>query len=73
MVKLIIKWRSRFNDYHVALNGNDAVWDCGKSPHGAVKEWVRTHGKNHGIDPENCISPAIFPDVDRKIMIAFIG
>ncbi|RTL07728.1 hypothetical protein EKK58_00880 [Candidatus Dependentiae bacterium] len=47
MLKLVITRRN--GDIHCALEGNPAVWDCGKTTAEAVGKWIVTHGADHGV------------------------
>lgn len=49
MSEIRLKITERSADYHCCLDGNDAVWDPGKTPRQAVYRWVLTHGAGHGV------------------------
>jgi hypothetical protein len=47
-MRLIITKRS--DDYHVCLEGNTAIWACGKTIDDALGNWLRTHQDRLGVE-----------------------
>ncbi len=50
--RLALVVTKRPHDYHCALAGNSAVWDCGKTVQEAVGAWALAHGSDYGIGVE---------------------
>ena len=41
---------TRSDDYHVCINGNTAIWGCGKTINEAIGDALRTHATSLGIN-----------------------
>lgn len=48
--KIELVLTSRGNDYHCQIKGNPTIWDRGDTPTEALGNWIRTHGKDYGIN-----------------------